>query len=142
MTMLPGTMSRAEKGRIARPPRLPPNAQAVADTVAALAGVTAQAHWEIGSQTVVDGTDFYVGDEELGHIHLDGEAHIPLGCALADLVIGARLARRFRWSREFVVVDTAAGDPARWLFGLRRAQIAGAALDELAALVRARRACR
>lgn len=132
-------MSRTAKGRVAPPPRLAPTAQAVADVVANLSGVTVQAHWEIGSQTEVNGTDFYIGEEELGHIHLDGEAHIPLGRALADVMIAARLARRFRWSREFVVVDTADYENAVWAFGLRREQINGAALEELTVRVRERR---
>lgn len=134
--MLPGTMSRAAKGRVAPPPRLSPIAQTVADAVARLAGVAVQAHWEIGSQTKINGTDFYVGEEELGHIHLDGEAHIPLGRALADVVIEARLGRRFRWSREFVVVDTANSDVAQWVFGLRRAQIDHATHETLVDNVR------
>ena len=131
-------MSRTAKGRVAKPPRLAPTAQAVVDVVATLPGVTVQAHWEIGSQTEVNGTDFYVGEEELGHIHLDGEAHIPVGRPLADVMIGARLARQFRWSREFVVVDTADHEAAVWAFGLRHAQIDGAALETLKALVRDR----
>ena len=118
-------MSRTEKGRVAPAPRLEAAAQAVADEVAALPDVTAQAHWEIGSQTRVNGTDFYVGEEELGHIHLDGEAHVPVGPALADGLIAARLGRRFRWSRAFVVVDTTDSEAALRVFRLRRAQIAG-----------------
>lgn len=137
--MLPGTMSRSAKGRVAPPPRLAPTAQAVADAVATLPDVTVQAHWEIGSQTAVNGTDFYVGEEELGHIHLDGEAHIPLGRALADVIIDAGMARRFRWSRDFVVVDTADHHHALWVFGLRRDQIDGAELNKLAARVREQR---
>ncbi len=119
-------MSRQAKGRVAPPPRLIPTAQVLADGVAELPGVIAQAHWEIGSQTEINGTDFYVGEHELGHIHLDGEAHVPVGPALAKVLIAARLARRFRWSSEFVVVDTADREAALWLFGLRRAQIDGA----------------
>ncbi len=136
--MLAGTMSRRAKGRVAPPPRLAPAAQAVADAVAALPGVIAQAHWEIGSQTAVNGTDFYVGEDELGHIHLDGEAHVPLGHALVAVVIRAGLGRRFPWSREFVVVDTADAATAVWVFGLRRAQIDGAAIGDLRARVRDR----
>lgn len=128
-------MSRKAKGRVAAPPRLGKTAQRVADTVAALPDVIVQAHWEIGSQTEVNGTDFYVGEDELGHIHLDGEAHIPIGRRLADALIRADLAQRFPWSREFVVVDTADEPLAAWVFGLRRAQIAGAATAELAARI-------
>ncbi|MDX2089775.1 MAG: hypothetical protein SFX73_18105 [Kofleriaceae bacterium] len=60
--MQPRTMSRAAKGRVAPPPVLRGAAQRVADRVAAFDGVVAQAHWEIGSQTKVNGVDFYVGE--------------------------------------------------------------------------------
>ncbi len=129
--MLPDTMSRRLKGRVAPPPRLAGVAQRVAEAVLALPGVSAQAHWEIGSQTEVDGTDFYVGEEELGHIHLDGEAHIPIGRVLASALVRAKLAQPFPWSREFVVVDTRAGATAQRVFELRHAQIFGATEDEL-----------
>jgi hypothetical protein len=127
------TMSRAAKGRVAPPPRLGEAAQAVATAVAQLPDVVAQAHWQIGSQTVIDGADFYVGEAELGHIHLDGEAHIPLGKALAKRLIAAKLARRFPWSSDFVVVETTDGANAVRLFELRRAQIAGATDADLIA---------
>src|SRR5215510_5901876 len=129
--MQPGTMSRKAKGRVAAPPRLDGAAQTVSKKVAMLPGVIAQAHWEIGSQSEVNGTDFYVGEDELGHIHLDGEAHIPVGRKLADVLIRARLARRFRWSPEFVALDTEDVAHAAWVFGLRRAQIDGVAHAEL-----------
>ena len=129
--MQAGTMSRKAKGRVAPPPQLDGAAQSVSTEVAALPDVTVQAHWEIGSQTEVNGTDFYVGEDELGHVHLDGEAHIPVGRQLAAVVIAAGLARKFPWSREFVVVDTQDVARAVWVFGLRRAQIDGAAHDAL-----------
>jgi luciferase-like monooxygenase len=135
-----GTMSREVKGRVAPPPRLGPAAQRVADGVGKLPGVSVQAHWEIGSQTEVNGTDFYVGQEELGHIHLDGEAHVPIGRALADVLISAKLAQRFPWSRDFVVVDTDDAAHALWVFGLRRDQIDGVAASELRARIRDHRA--
>ena len=124
-------MSRAAKGRVAPPPRLAKRAQRVADSVAALAGVVAQAHWEIGSQTEVNGVDFYVGEEELGHIHLDGEAHIPVGRKLARVLVQRGLAEPFEWSRDFVVVDTKDHDRALFVFELRRAQIDGVSEREL-----------
>jgi len=138
--MQDGTMSRAAKGRVAPPPKLGRAAQKVANAVAKLPGVTVQAHWEIGSQTDVNGTDFYVGQEELGHIHLDGEAHVPLGRALADLLVRAKLAQRFPWSRDFVVLDTSDAAHALWVFTLRRDQIDGAAAADLRARVVAYRA--
>lgn len=116
-------MSRTEKGRVAPPPRLDKSAQRVADAVAALPGVVAQAHWEIGSQTEVNGVDFYVGEKELGHIHLDGEAHIAIGGAVAKDLIARKQAKKFRWSSDFVVVDTADFDRALQVFRLRHAQL-------------------
>lgn len=123
--MQPNTIKRSDKGPIAPPPRLRGAAQRVADAVQRLPGVVAQAHWEIGSYTVVNGTDFYVGEEELGHIHLDAEAHIPLGAHLADVVIKASLASRFAWSRDFVAVHAGDDGVALLLFSLRRDQIDG-----------------
>jgi hypothetical protein len=135
--MLAGTMRRRDKGRVAPPPRLPAAAQRVADDVAALPGVTVQAHWEIGSQTDVNGTDFYIEEEELGHIHLDGEAHIPFSPALGRAVIAAKLARKFRWNAAFVVVDTADRAVAFGLFALRHAELMGATNGELRARIAA-----
>ena len=123
--MTPGTMSRQQKGRVAPAPRLRGAPQQVADAVAVFENVSVQAHWEIGSQHEVNGTDFYVGEAELGHIHLDGEAHIPLGAVVANAIVAAGLARRFRWSAAFAVVDAHDVDAAVWVFGLRHRQIAG-----------------
>jgi Family of unknown function (DUF5519) len=131
LIVIPGTMSRQAKGRIAPAPILAGNAQQTAEQVTALEGVSAQAHWEIGSQQDVNGTDFYVGAEELGHIHLDGEAHVPVGAHIVDALVKAKLASRFRWSAQFAVVDAHDVDAALWLFRLRHAQIAGAQTAEV-----------
>ncbi len=113
-------------------------AQAVADKVAAMPGVSVQAHWEIGSQTEIDGSDFYIGEEELGHIHLDGEAHIPIGTKLARKLIRAGLAEEFPWGTDFVVADTKQVALVTWLFELRHAQIAGVTEADLLAQIAAR----
>jgi hypothetical protein len=133
--MIPGTMSRTAKGRVAPAPRLADKPQQTAELVAALPNVSVQAHWEIGSQEDVNGTDFYVGAEELGHIHLDGEAHIPIGAALAAVLVQAKLAKRFRWSAQFVVVDAANTEVAVWTFALRHAQIEGVSHADLKARI-------
>lgn len=138
--MIPGTMARREKGRVAPAPRLAGAPQLVADAVAGMPGVVAQAHWQIGSQTDVNGSDFYVGEEELGHIHLDGEAHVPLGAAVVKALVKARLARRFRWSDAFAAIDANDFDNTVWVFALRRQQIAGLGEDEVLSLIGARSA--
>lgn len=71
-----GSMKLEEKGRFAPPPTLDKVAQRVSDAVAAWEGVHARTHWLLGNENEVDGADFYLGDEELGHIHLDSEAHV------------------------------------------------------------------
>ncbi|MEO7733223.1 MAG: hypothetical protein ABIY55_19830 [Kofleriaceae bacterium] len=49
---------------------------------------------------------------------MDGEAHVPVGRALADELIRAKLVRRFPCSRDLVVVDTDGAAHATWVFGL------------------------
>ncbi len=96
-------MKLAEKGRFAPPPPLPKHAQTVAQHIAAWPAVHARTHWLLGDEQEVDGADFYVADEELGHIHLDGEAHIAVPKSLRDALIAEGRARPFRWSKSFVV---------------------------------------
>lgn len=131
-------MTRREKGRVAPPPVLQGAPQTVADAVSRLPGVTAQAHWQIGSQDDVNGTDFYVGEHELGHIHLDGEAHIPLGEPVVNALARAGLARRFRWSASFASVDAHDVEAAVWLFSLRHQQLGGVPREDVAVLIEQR----
>ena len=71
-----GTLDRASKGPIAPPPILNGMTAAVADTVATWPNVVPTAHWDVYDSSRVDGIDFYVGEDELGHIHLDGSIHL------------------------------------------------------------------
>jgi len=127
-------MLLAEKGRQAPPPRLEPAAQRVAEAIAQWPNVNARSHWLLGDERVVDGADFYLGDDELGHIHLDSEAHVACSLAVADRLVEAKLARRFEWSRKFVVFDIrrqSEVEHALWLFRLsydRRSGLAEAAI--------------
>jgi hypothetical protein len=124
----------AEKGSFAPPPVLPRHAEAVSRAIAAWPEVHARTHWLLGDERVVDGADFYVGNMELGHIHLEGEAHIALPKALRDAVIASSRARPFRWSRSFVVFtidgaeDVAEGEA---LFRLAYDRLRGAEADAL-----------
>jgi hypothetical protein len=97
-------MKLTEKGRFAPPPALPKHAQAVAEALAGWPDVHARTHWLLGDETEVDGADFYLGDNELGHLHLDGEAHIAVGVRLRNALIAGGLAKPFRWSTAFVVL--------------------------------------
>ena len=132
-------MKLSEKGRFAPPPKLEPKfAQALSETLASWSGVHARTHWQLGDESVVDGADFYVGDEELGHLHLDGDAHVAMGSALRNALVERGLARPFRWSREFVTWRvTSAGSQAHaeWLFSLRLAALGGTSVESLLAAV-------
>ncbi|RYG85245.1 hypothetical protein EON77_05900 [bacterium] len=135
-------MKLVDKGHHAPAPRLvSPHAQRVAETLASWKGVNARTHWYLGDETVVDGADFYLGEEELGHIHLEAEAHVALPPSVVEAVIRAGLGRPFRWSRGFVVcrIDgEAAAENALWLFALSLACRAGTPTRELLARVEAR----
>ncbi len=136
-----GSMKLEEKGRFAPPPTLDKVAQRVSDAVAAWEGVHARTHWLLGNENEVDGADFYLGDEELGHIHLDSEAHVFLSRPLVASLVAAGLGRPFQWSRNVVVfsIDRAKDvEHALWLFQLSYDRRRGATADALAARVAAR----
>lgn len=131
-------MKLAEKGRFAPPPSLPSHAQAVSEVIAAWPSVHARTHWLLGDEQLVDGADFYLGEEELGHIHLDGEAHIAVSKALGAALIDAGLAHAFRWSSKFVVfrIERAKDRaPAEALFRLSYQRVQGASDAQLLAAI-------
>lgn len=135
-------MKLEEKGHFAPPPLLPRWAQQLSELLAKQPGVEARTHWLLGDETQVDGADFYLGHEELGHLHLDGEAHVAQAGGLRDALVKAGLAQPFRWSRQFVtteVSDAAGLERGAWLFSLRRRQLEGVALQDLLREVDARR---
>lgn len=96
-------MKLSDKGRYAPPPSLPKHAQVVSEALASWPEVHARTHWLLGDENVVDGADFYVGDEEIGHLHLDGEAHVAVSAPLRRALVEAGLAEPFEWNRSFVV---------------------------------------
>lgn len=129
-------MKLAEKGHYEPPPRLPKYAQVVSSALAEWENVHARTHWLLGDETTVDGADFYVGERELGHIHLQGEAHIAVPAALRNALIKASLAAPFQWSTSFVVFQIATSadvEPAKALFRLAYERLNGASTAELVA---------
>ena len=93
------TLPRDAKGAIAAAPHLGGEPQAVIDQVAAWPGVEATAHWHFSAQTRIDGVDFYVGADELGHLHLDGSIHLATTQALGAELVAERLASFFPYAR-------------------------------------------
>ena len=97
-----GTMARVNKGPVTRPPALEGNLKTVADAVAGWPGIIATVHWNLYRPSQVDGIDFYLGDEELGHVHLDGWAHIATSPSLGHDLVEQGLAQRFKYHRGWV----------------------------------------
>lgn len=114
-------MKLSEKGRYAPPPQLDAAAQRVSELVSHWPGIQARAHWLLGDESVVDGADFYFGQEEVGHIHLDSEAHIFIGRPGMDSLVASGLAHRFHFSRDIAVHTIRSQRDAAhalWLFEL------------------------
>ncbi len=99
------TLSRDAKGPLAPPPTLEGRFQAVADAVAAWPEVEATTHWHFADQSRVDGADFYVGADELGHIHLDGSIHLATTPELGAKLVAESLGRPFPWARGWTMAS-------------------------------------
>ena len=127
-------MKLSEKGHFAARPTLQGPAELVACAVQQWPAVHARTHWQLGDETIVDGADFYVGERELGHLHLYPEAHVAMPPSLRDAVIAAQLARPFRWNERFVVHRVKTSAEARvteWLFRLAYDRLRGVSLAVL-----------
>ncbi len=105
MEQTQGTLDRASKGPIAPPPILKGVLATVAATVARWPGVVSTAHWDLYDSSRVDGIDFYVGEDELGHIHLDGSIHLATNPSLGKALIAAGLAERFPYGHGWVQAE-------------------------------------
>ncbi len=112
------TLPRAAKGRLAPPPVLHGNLRAVADTVAGWPEVEATTHWHLVDLDRVDGIDFYVGQDELGHIHLDGSIHLATPPGLGAQLVAEGLGRPFAWAHGWTMasVDRLGAEAAVALF--------------------------
>lgn len=133
-------MKLSDKGRFAPPPSLPKHAELVSRTLASWPGMHARTHWLLGDETEVDGADFYVGDDEIGHLHLEGEAHVATGLALRKALVAGELAAPFQWSTKFVVQQVRRAsqvEHALWLFRLAYDRVNGTSDRELVARVSA-----
>ena len=100
-----GTMSRDDKGAVTPAPELDGPLHTVAEAVSAWPGILASSHWHFFDRSRVDGIDFYLGDQELGHIHLDGSLHLATSPSLGKELIKQRLARPFPYQRGWVCED-------------------------------------
>ena len=136
-------MKLSEKGPLAPAPTLSAVLEPVSQAMQGWLGVTAAAHWDLFRVgEVVDGIDFYVGEQELGHFHLDGEAHLATSPALGQALVAGGLARPLRWGgaayqgwTEFSVRTAADAAHAMWLFELNYQRLGGRPEAELVAAI-------
>ena len=99
------TLPRAAKGPIAPPPALAGKLKAVAKEIAAWPDVEATVHWRFDEPGRVDGVDFYVGSDELGHIHLDGSIHLATSPELRTDLVAEGLGKPFAWGHGWTTAS-------------------------------------
>lgn len=141
-------MTLAEKGPLAPAPTLGAVLEPVSQAIQGWTGVITAAHWDLFRVgEVVDGTDFYVSEEELGHLHLNGEAHLATSPALGQALVVGGQARPLRWGgaayrgwTEFSVRTAADAAHATWLFELNYRRLRGQPESELVAEIEVRSA--
>ncbi len=100
-----GTMLRVDKGPVIPPPMVKGILKVITDAVSKWPRIITTTHWDPFNPTVVDGVDFYYGEEELGHIHLDGSAHIATSLKLGKELIAQGLAKPFRYTQGWIEED-------------------------------------
>jgi hypothetical protein len=127
-------MRLESKGEVRPPPKLEGPAQSVSLEIQSWPGVVAATHWYLHDRSQVDGADFYVGEKELGHIHLDGELHLFLTVGLRERLIEAGLAEALPWAEDCVQAPISNSRDARtavWLFRLGYDRLRGTPISEL-----------
>ena len=116
------------KGPVRPVPVLNGYAETVSLAVQYWLGVIAATHWHLYRPTEVNGADFYVGTEECGHIHLDGEVHLATSLELRKSRLAHGLARPVpyyaSWG-ETSIRNEAEAKHAIWLFRLNYDRIMG-----------------
>jgi hypothetical protein len=122
-------MKLTDKGDIRPPPILTGPAQRVSGEIQSWPKIVAATHWYLHDRTQVDGADFYVGERELGHIHLDGEIHLGTTKALRDVLIEQRLAEPFEWHEAWVQFSIRSNQTAPCPVRRRRAAAHAGSLD-------------
>ena len=127
-------MKLEEKGKFLPPPVLDKYPQMVSAEIQKWKHIISATHWDLYDTTKVDGADFYVGEEELGHIHLDGEVHLATNKELKEILVDKKMAKPFRYSENWVVykiVNETDAIKAIQLFQLNYNRISGIPLKDI-----------
>lgn len=120
-------MQLCNPGALIAAPQLTGLAAEIAAAIERLPGVVSHTHWLLGDPETVDGAEYHLGDEPLGHIHIDGSVHLPMDTLTTPLV-EAGLAEYTPWSRRWAMLPPdARSSPsdAIWLFKLACARASG-----------------
>lgn len=134
-------MTLQEKGPLAPPPILSTYPQLVSNSIQQWKNITAAAHWDLYDNTKVDGADFYVGEDELGHIHLDGAVHLATINELRVPLVKNKLAKKFPYGGNyegwvlFKITSKAEAEQAIWLFKLNYERLMGVPIEILVARI-------
>jgi hypothetical protein len=97
-----GTLPRSEKGAVTAAPVVKGELKIVADSISVWPGIIVTSHWDLFDPLVVDGIDFYFGEEELGHIHLNGDIHIATNPSMGGSLVKAGLAKPLPYIQGWV----------------------------------------
>ena len=127
-------MKLAEKGKIIPPPELSKYSEIVSKEIQQWSEIIAATHWEIHDRNKPNGADFYLGELELGHIHLDGYIHIPSTKEFSAKLISEGLAQKFPYAAnwiQFKISDIASSNQAIWLFNLHYQLLQGMNKEKL-----------
>jgi len=128
------SMKLASKGRIIPPPVLGQYPEMVSKEIQQWKDIIAATHWEIHDRNAPNGADFYVGELELGHIHLDGELHVPSTREFSQALLNAGLAQKFPYAANWIafkIHDQPSANHAIWLFELHYKNLTGADTEQL-----------
>ena len=82
----------------------------------------------------MDGADFYVGEKELGHIHLDGWVHLATNKELSQVMLKNKLAIKFPYAQNWVMFSISnkqSVNNAILLFKLNYRRLNGNPIDAL-----------
>jgi len=122
-------MKLEEKGNVTPPPVLSRYLEIVSQEIQHWQGIISATHWEIYNNNKANGADFYFGEQELGHIHLDGSIHLPSTKEYSQTLIKSGLAQKFPYGQnwvQFQISDQKSADHAIWIFKLHYDHLSGA----------------
>lgn len=103
----------------------------------------AATHWHLYRPSELDGADLYVGEDELGHIHLNGDLHLASSPALRRALVAHGLAKPFPFGGDddwvlFHIGRPGDAEQAEWLLRLAYDLLPGEGEDALVERVAAR----